>query len=244
MGILNRIGIGSAEVDTILETETVQPGDSIPAHIEITGGSDDQEVENIDLAVMTRYEVEGDEGSAYRNVAIRETELTNGFTIAAGEERTVDAGEIEIPEDTPVTVGRTKVWIDTGLDIDWSVDPSDEDHLEVRPGRYLTAVMDAVEALGFGLHEAENTEAGGFGASGFVQEFEYRPARGSRYASDLDEIELFPTRRGDSLELAIEVDKRGLGLLDMDESHHTITIRTTDVDEIRGRIASLIDEQL
>lgn len=244
MGLLNRIGIGSAEVDTILETETVQPGDSIPAHVEIKGGSDDQEVDDIELAVMTRYEVESDEGISYRNVAIRETELTNGFTIREGEERTVDAGEIRIPPSTPPTIGQTTVWVQTGLDIDWSVDPTDQDYLTVQPGPYYSALIEAVEDLGFRLSEAENTTAPGFGSGDFAQELEYRPTRGSRYAGDLDEIELFPTRQGDALEVVVEVDKSGFGLLGSDESHHRITVTTTDVSRIKEQLRSRIDRQL
>lgn len=244
MGFLNRIGIGSAEVDTILETERVQPGDSIPAHVEIEGGSDDQEVDDIELAVMTRYEIETDDGTSYRNVAIHETELTDGFTIREGEERTIDAGEIWIPETTPPTLGSTKVWIQTGLDIDWSVDPTDQDSLTVEPGPYVSALTQAVEQLGFSLSEVENAKAASFGPHDFVQEFEYRPSRGSRYASELDEIELFPSRNGDSLDVVVEVDKRGVSIFGSDESHHRITITTTDVDEIAAQISELIDEQL
>jgi sporulation-control protein len=244
MGLLNRIGIGSAEVDTILETETVQPGDSVRAHIEIEGGSDDQEVDDIELAVMTRYEVETDEGTSYRNASIHETELTNGFTIESGEQRTIDAGEVHIPPTTPPTIGNTKVWIQTGLDIDWSVDPTDQDHLAVQPGPYVSALMGAVENLGFTLSEVENVKAPGFGSSGFAQEFEYRPTHGSRYASDLDEIELFPARQGNGLNVTVEVDKRGSSLFESDESHHQMTITTTDAAQISDQVSRLIDRQL
>ena len=244
MGLLNRIGIGSAEVDTILETETVQPGDRVPAHVEIEGGSDEQEVDDIELAVMTRYEIDTDDGTSYNNVAIHETELTNGFTVEAGEERTIDAGEIQFPVTTPPTLGKTKVWIQTGLDIDWSVDPTDQDTVTVEPGPYMAALLEAVEGLGFSISEVENAKASGFGAGKFVQEFEYRPTRGSQYASDLDEIELFPSRQANGLDVAVEVDKSGLSLLSSDESYHRITVTTTDVLRIREQIRGLIDGQL
>lgn len=244
MGLLNRIGIGSAEVDTILETETVQPGDKVPAHIEIEGGSDEQEVDDIELAVMTRYEIETEDGTSYNNVAIHETELTSGFTIEEGEERTINAGEIQIPVTTPPTIGKTKVWVQTGLDIDWSVDPTDQDNLTVEPGPYMEALMEAVEGLGFSISEVENTKASRFGSGKFVQEFEYRPTHGSQYASDLDEIELFPTRQANGLDVAVEVDKSGFSLLGSDESHHQITITTTDVSQIREQVRDLIDGQL
>jgi sporulation-control protein len=244
MGLLNKIGIGSAEVDTILETETVQPGDSVPAHIEIEGGSDDQEVDDIELAVMTRYEIETDDGTSHRNVAIHETELTNGFTIESGEQRKIDAGEVHIPPTAPPTIGKTKVWIQTGLDIDWSVDPTDQDYLSVQPGPYVSAMMEAVENLGFTLSVVENVKASGFGSSGFVQEFEYKPSHGCRYANDLDEIELFPTHQGDSLDVTVEVDKRRSSLFESDESHHQMTITATDATQISNQISRLIDQQV
>lgn len=243
MGLFNRLGIGSAEVDTILETETVQPGDSVPARIEIGGGSDDQEVGGIDLAIMTRYEIETDEGSSYSTGKISETELTDGLTISAGEERTIDAGSIHVPESTPPTIGKTQVWVYTGLDIDWSVDPTDKDHLEVLPGPYLEALLGVVEDLGFSRSSVDNVEAPSFGPGEFAQEFEYKPHSGP-YSGELDEIELFPTRHGDRLEVVVEVDKSGLSIFGSDESHHRITIDTTDPERIEGQLTDLIDEQL
>ena len=243
MGLLNRIGIGSAEIDTILDTETVQPGDSIPARIEIEGGSDDQEVDEIDLAIMTRYEVETDDGSSYATSKITETELTDGFTIRAGEERTIDPGSIRIPESTPPTIGNTEVWVYTGLNIDLSVDPKDKDHLEVLPGPYLEALLEAVEDLGFRRSSVGNVEARSFGPGEFAQEFEYKPRSGP-YSGKLDEIELFPVRHDDRLEVVVEVDKRGGSIFGSDESHHRITIDSTDPDAIERQLTDLIDRQL
>ncbi|WP_136689406.1 sporulation protein [Halorhabdus amylolytica] len=243
MGLLNRIGVGSAEVDTILETETVQPGDSISAHIEIEGGSDDQEVDEIELAVMTRYEVETDEGSSYSTGKIMETTLAEEFTITAGEERTIDAGEIQIPESTPPTIGKTQAWIYTGLDIDWSVDPKDKDHLEVRPGPYLDGLVEAVENLGFSRSSVDNVKARSFGPGTFAQEFEYKPRSGP-YSGKLDEIELFPVRQGDALTVVVEVDERGESMFGSDESQHRITVDTTDPAAIEQQLRDLIDRQL
>ena len=243
MGLLNRIGIGSAEIDTILERETLRPGESSPARIEIEGGSDDQEVDEIDLAIATRYEVETDDGSSYSTATITETELTDGFSLEAGEERTIDAGSIHVPESTPPTVGNTQVWVRTGLDIDWSVDPKDKDHLEVLPGPYLEALLEVVEDLGFRRNSVDNVKARSFGPGAFAQEFEYKPHSG-RYSGSLDEIELFPVRQGDQLEVVVEVDKRGGSLFGSDESHHRITIDDADPAAIERQLTDLIDRQL
>jgi sporulation-control protein len=243
MGILNRIGVGSAEVDTILDTQTVRPGDSVPARIEIEGGADDQEGDEIDLAIMTRYEVETEEGTSYSNAKIEQTTLTDGFTISAGEERTIDAGSIDIPESTPPTLGKTQVWVYTGLDIDWSLDPKDRDQLEVLPGPYLEALLEAVERLGFARSSVDNVEARSFGPGRFAQEFEYKPHRGP-YSGRLDEIELFPRRQGNALTVVVEVDKRGESILGSDESHHQITVSATDPAAIERQLSGLIDRQL
>ena len=240
---LSRIGIGSAEVDTILHSDTVQPGDTIEAHVEVEGGSADQEVDEIELAVMTRYEVETDEGTSYHNETLLETELTDGFTIEAGEEMTIDGGEIHVPESTPPTIGKTQVWVATGLDIDWSLDPTDEDHLEVQPGPYYSALVEAVESLGFARRSVDNVKASSFGPQTFAQELEYKPTSGP-YAGELDEIELFPSRQGDGLSVVVEVDKRGGSLFGSDESHHRVTVDSTDPDVVADQISTLIDEQL
>lgn len=242
--VLASIGIGNATVDTVLPSETVRPGETIDADVHIAGGNAEQEVGAIRFELETRYLT--DDG--YREAAIDRFTLTEGLTIEPDREETRSVS-IDIPYETPVTVGGVDVWIETELDIDLAVDPEDKDYLEVRPTPRLQTVFDAMDDLGFSLRTAE-CEADPYGryAGGrrFVQEFEF-DAVGGRFRGDLDEVELVAQPGPDELELFVEIDRRG-GLLsemaDTDERKTRTTIRSTDRDAVRDEVAALIEKHV
>lgn len=239
--VLASIGIGNAAVDTVLPRETVRPGETIDADVHITGGNAEQEVGAIRFELETRYLT--DDG--YQEVDIDRFTLTEGLTIEPDQEETRSVS-IDIPYETPVTVGGVDVWIETELDIDLAVDPEDKDSLEVRPTPRLQTVFDAMDDLGFSLRTAE-CEADPYGryAGGrrFIQEFEFDATEG-RFRGQLDEVELVANPGPGELELFVEIDRRG-GLLselaDADERKTRTTIRSTDRDVVRDELAALIE---
>jgi sporulation-control protein len=242
--VLSSLGIGSATVDTILPRTTVHPGDSLDVTVEVEGGSTDQEIDEIYFAVVTRYATE----EGYETAAVARSRLTESFTIDADEDRTFDA-TIEIPSHTPLTLGRTDVWIETGLDIDWAVDPDDEDRIEVEADERLAAVFEALDRLGFTFHTAECTAAPRslrHAGTSFVQEFEFRAAAGP-FAGELDELEVVPQYTDEGLALALEIDRRG-GLLsemaDADERHTRVRVSGTDAASIADDLRTAIENQL
>lgn len=243
MGVLSRIGIGSATVDTILETETVRPGDSIEAHVEIEGGSDEQEVAELELAVATRYQIPSEEDSvSYGTAELSEMELTSGFTIEPDTDRTMDVPPIEIPYTTPATISQTEVWVQTGLEIDWSVDPTDEDHLQVEPGPYLAALLEAIENLGLTLEFADCVQSS-FGPHEFAQFFEYENYGGSQWGN-LDDIEFFVAPAADHLSVQVDVESARTGLFSSDEQRAGFTVTSTDPAEVQPQVQSVIDENV
>jgi len=243
MGFLSRVGIGSATVDTILESDTVQPGDSIDAHVEIEGGSDTQEVDELELAVATAYQVpSGDDDVDYSTAEINEIELTDGFTIEPEVERTIEVPPIEIPVTTPATISQTSVWIQTGLEIDWSVDPTDEDKLTVEPGPYLETLLAAIENLGLQLDFADNVQSS-FGPHKFAQFFEYEDYGGSEW-NNLDDIEFFVAPAADRLTVQAAIESASTGLFEGDEERSEFTVTSTDVDTVESTVRSVIDENI
>ena len=239
--VLSRIGIGSATVDTILPTDTVRAGGSVQAEVHIEGGSTEQDIDAVYFALETEYK--SDEG--YKDAIIDQWQLTDPFTIEAGEERRFET-TIDIPRETPVTTRSTVVEIETGLDISMAVDPGDQDHIEVEPTHRLQAVFDALDSLGFSLHASacEATAGSLFTTSAsFAQEFEFRPQRGE-FSEQVDEVELVPVF-DDGLTVYLEVD-RSAGLLsevtDADERHTRLTIEAPDPDAIEPRLAEAIRE--
>ena len=241
-GILSRIGIGAAKVDTILPTTTLTPGESVEAEVKVTGGSDEQEIDAIYFALETKYA--GEEG--YETGVIDKFKLTDPFTIGPDDERSF-AVTIDVPLTTPVTMGRIDVWIETGLDIDWAVDPEDKDHVEIEPEPRMRTLFDALEQLGFSFRTAECRKAPGSLFSGtdtFVQEFEFRPNSGP-FAGDLDELEVICQPGPDGLNVLLEVDRRGGFLSEMtdtDERRARLTVGNEGVDEVADRLRALIEQ--
>ncbi|MFB6232809.1 MAG: sporulation protein [Haloarculaceae archaeon] len=243
MGLLSRVGIGSATVDTILETDRVQPGDAIDAHVEIEGGSEEQEVDDLEIGVATAYQVPTDDDDfTYKTAQLSETELTDGFTIEPDEQRTLDIPPIEIPETTPPTIDQTSVWVQTGLDIDWSVDPTDEDHLTVEPGPYTDALLSAIENLGLSMEMADNVKSG-FGPGQFAQFFEYENY-GTAPWSNLDDIEFFVAPRGDHLTVEVDVESRNTSLLERSEQRTNFRVDSRNADAVESTVRSVIDSNV
>lgn len=239
--VLASIGIGNASVNTVLPSETVRPGETVDAEVHITGGNARQDVGTIRFEVETRYRT--DDG--YREVDVDRFTLTDGLTIEPDQEETRQVS-IDIPYSTPVTVGGVDVWVETELDIDFAVDPEDKDYLDVRPTPRLQAVFDAMDELGFSLSTAE-CEADPHGrytsSRSFVQEFEFRPTDG-RFRGALDEVELVARPGPDELGLFLEIDRRG-GLLselaETDERKTRLSIRSTDVADVRNELEAAIE---
>ncbi|WP_224268470.1 sporulation protein [Haloprofundus salinisoli] len=241
--VLARIGIGSATVDTVLPSAEVVPGDSVNAEVHIHGGASEQRIGRMVFAVKTRYRAE----EGHETTTIDRLTLAEDLTITPNQDE-VRPVTLDIPYETPVTVGGVEVWIETELDIDWAVDPGDRDILEVLPTPQMAAVFDAMERLGFTLRAAD-CEADPYGryATGrrFVQEFEFRPSKGA-FADSLDEVELVCLPGDDGLTVYAEVDRRA-GLLselaDTDERTTQFTVTSDDPDAIFEQIRSAIEDR-
>ncbi|WP_435101893.1 sporulation protein [Halarchaeum sp. P4] len=243
--LLSRIGIGAATVDTRLPS-TVTAGETVTATVDVAGGDAEQTVERIYFAIRTRYESEDTSGVA---TVARET-LAENFTIDPGEERSFEV-DLDVPRETPVTVGHTEVWVDTGLDVEWAIDPEDRDHLDVQPSERQRTVLDAIEDLGFSLKTAypESAPGGLFDSARFMQEFEYLPRSGP-YRGDLDELEVVFHPTADALDVRLQVDTRGgvlTELADTDLDERLEQVRVTeddDVDSVRADIEDAIERNL
>ncbi len=217
---LASFGIGSAKVDTVLQQEALYPGDKVKVTVHVYGGSTEQLIDNIDLRLLCRYvdeEVVNNKDSdsqnkrrVHRRYTLASWSLPYSFTIASGETRDFDV-ELDIPWNTPITIGDAKVWLETGLDISMAKDPADKDILTVRPDPLLDAIFSEFEEQGLRIRQVECEAAKGFNMP-FVQEFEFVPTTGP-FHGRWREVEIIAFRDADSLELWFEVDRqlRGMG---------------------------------
>ena len=231
--ILASVGIGAAKVDTVLETEHLQPGQKFNAVIVIKGGDVEQEISGLDLALMTRVKVESDDGEYFTNHVIEKWRITDIGMIAAGAEKHIPF-EARLHSETPITeinagYNQSHVWLETGLDIDLALDPTDRDALHIYPNDAVSTLMEAMDRLGFSLVKAD-VEKGYLKAptfqshSGCYQELEYRP--NSRSLFGLQEIELSFVPEAHKTHVLIELDRafRGDGYVDLTIEHDHVNL--------------------
>lgn len=239
--VLSSIGIGTATVDTVLPEAEVRPGETVALDVELFGGDATQEIDGIYFVLKSR--VESADGDVDERV-VSEAAVDRAITLDPGEERTI-AADLDVPLWTPITRGGASVWLETGLDIAWARDPTDEDRVEVVPEAFVAALFEAVEDLGFALVHTELDDTPHLDDRPFAQEFDFRPTE-ERYAGVLDELEVRVAPRGDDLRVVVEFD-RGDDVaaehgVDFDEQEVPMTFDRPSVDEIRGRIRNGIDQ--
>ena len=249
--LLSRVGIGAATVDTRLEKSEYAPGEEVRGVVEIKGGGMEQEVESIYLAVQTHYKRESGDDTVTETGTIETTRISGKTTVGANHSEETPFS-FRLPYDTPLTVGRSSVWIQTGLEVMSAFDPSDQDRISVRPDATVGAVLEAFERLGFDLREADNEELPPRlrRRLPFGQEFEFVARRGE-FRGRFDEIEalMFPDERG--VDLVMQLDRRAQGLggflseaMGTDESYVQTNITTQEAaggaDNVAAKLAETI----
>ena len=243
------VGIGSAKVDTRLEKDRVKPGEEVRGIVQVRGGSMEQQIDDIYLSLHTTYIKESDDKKYTATAQIDRFRLTQSFLIKANETKEIPF-TFRLPIEMPLSMGRTKVWVATGLDIKNAVDPTDKDYLTVLPTPLMEGIFNAVTDLGFRLREAECEEAPRHLRRHlpFVQEFEFVPASGP-FRGRLDELELvFYPNNENEVEVLMQVDRRARGLggflsqaMGMDETYVRMNIHASDLPALKQKIQTAVE---
>lgn len=243
------VGIGAAKVDTRLEKDRVMPGEEIRGVVLIRGGNTEQSVDDIYLSLHTTYIKEADDKKITATAQIDRFRLTHSFIIKENETKEIPFS-FRLPLEMPLSLGRTKVWVATGLDIKNAMDPTDKDYLTVIPNPLMAGIFDAVSDLGFRLREAECEQAPRQLRRHlpFVQEFEFVPVSGT-FRGRLDEMELvFYPNSENEIEVFMQVDRRARGFggflseaMGMDESYTRMTLHTSDLPTMKQKIQAAVE---
>ena len=208
---LTRLGVGGAEIDAVLDVDRRRPGDTLEGTLHIRGGEQGKAASRAVVELVTRVTRETDNGEYVSDEAIAATEIPG--PIRLGAEHAFDF-ELTLPAHTPVTTlgGHNLVWLRSGLDVPWAVDPSDVDHLDIYPTDAQANAIEAMSDLGFGLYKVDVEARSSWFGRRWVQEFEFRPTARGRRRYDGIEI-VFEGQRGDTLDLLMQLDRaaRGMG---------------------------------
>jgi sporulation-control protein len=243
------VGIGGAKVDTRLEKDRIMPGEEVRGVVQIRGGSTEQNIDDIYLSLHTTYIKEADDKKYTATAQIDRFRLTQSFVIKENETKEMPFS-FRLPLETPLSMGRTKVWVNTGLDIKNAVDPTDKDYLTVVPNPLMDGILNAVSGLGFRLREAECEQVPRHLRRNlpYVQEFEFVPVSGP-FRGRLDELELvFYPKNENEVEVMMQVDRRARGLggflseaMGMDETYVRMTIHAADLPSLKQKIQAAVE---
>ncbi|WP_257347528.1 sporulation protein [Pseudalkalibacillus decolorationis] len=236
--VLASVGIGAAVVDTKLEESMFYAGEMIKGVVEINGGKVEQHIDEINLYLMTEYIREVDDNKVKQAHTLDSVRVAQDITIAANEQKKIPF-TMPLPYDVPLTIGKTPVWLKTGLDIKQAIDPKDEDYITIKSTDIVENVFASLEQLGLRLRKSmcvhvkrhlQNNRP-------FAQEFEFIPSSGP-FHGDLDELEVVFYPERDRVRLMLEVDKRGKGMLgfleealDVDEQKSMLTISRIEAED-------------
>lgn len=247
--LLARVGIGAAQVDTHLFQNSLIPGELLAGEVYVRGGDATQEIDDIYLKIATEYEREYEQNDEERTVreecVLVKYLLSERFSLQPKEEKVISFS-LQLPYETPLTIGCQPVYLRTGLDIKSAVNPRDRDEIAVQPHPLMQGVLEAVEQLGFRLHEVDCEYTPHFHRSyPFVQEFEFKPT--GKYRSHLDELEVIFRLSPEQLEVLLQIDKRARGFkgwlneaFDLDERYDRFYVTKSDLAQ--ENIAAKIDE--
>ena len=246
--LLSSIGVGAARVDTRLERDELVPGEQVRGVVEVRGDGSEQEVNGINLEVQTHYKRESGDSTITETATIERFSVSGQRTIEANSREEIPF-DFRLPYDTPLTVGRSSVWIRTSLDVSMAIDPSDSDNITVRPTHTMRSVLDSMESLGFRMRNAENEELPYRlrRRLPFGQELEFVAGSGE-FRGRFDEVELVMFPSEDSVDLFLQIDRRARGLgsflsesMGTDESYATLTVpENATPDRIREVLAQTI----
>lgn len=244
------IGIGSATVDTKLEKDVFVPGEEIKGVVQVKGGKLEQQIDEIYLHLHTNYIRESDDKKHIVKGDIDKFRLIEAFTIGVNETREIPF-VIRVPFDTPISIGRTKVWVETGLDIKNAVDPSDKDYISVLPNHLMKSVLETIAELGFRMREADCEELSYRKRRRlpFAQEFEFVAISGP-FRGKLDELEvIFFPQSEEHMDIALQIDRRAKGLggflaeaLEMDETNIQLSVHLSDLPTFKSKLQSIISQ--
>lgn len=249
--LLSSIGVGAATVDTRLERDELVPGEDVRGVVEVKGGNSEQEVQGIRLEVQTYYKREAGDSTVTETGTIEQFSVSGQRIIGANSQEEIPFA-FRLPYETPLTLGRSSVWIRTSLDVRMALDPSDSDSVTVLPNPTMRAVLDSMGRLGFHMREADNEELPYRlrRRLPFGQEIEFVAGSGE-FRGRFDEIELVMFPSEDSVDLLLQIDRRARGLssflseaMSTDESYASLTVpQSVTADEIREALANTIRQR-
>ncbi len=229
--LMSSLGLDGIKIDTHLAQSQVQAGQSVQGEIVFQGSSVQKFINRLDLKLMTSIKTEMDDREYYQDYCLVNYHISDEFYLEAHEKVNIPF-ELQLPLELPITQlschqNKSKVWIETHLDIEWALDAYDKDDLQVLPTPAMTLFLEAMQRCGFELIKTDVEKGyldGGYfkSNSGCYQELEFVPARvaGVKIMTGINEVEISFVPQDTQTHVLIETDRR----FRLSDQYSTITV--------------------
>jgi sporulation-control protein len=215
--LMSSLGLQGIQVDTRLHTTAPQAGQAIQGEVIFKGAASNKIINGIYLKLMTTAEVESDDAEYNSALSIAEWHISGAFELQAHQSHAFPFS-IQLPFETPVTdvpcrVNKTRVWLHTHLDVDWGLDATDKDYLQILPTPAMQVFIQAMQQCGFQLMtvdvEQGQLRGNGFHSSiGCYQELEFKP---TQLFNSINEVEVSFVAEQHQTHVLLEVDRKFRG---------------------------------
>lgn len=253
---LAKLGIGAARVEALIEKDTLQPGQNVSGMISVSGGLLPQKVNKIELVIWSNYIAE-EEYDCGQQVCFYEVEkhhellryeLITDFITQPDQVENIPFC-FPLPLFTPLSLGRSKIWITPRLDVSYSLETSEKGYLTIEPNTLQHSVFNALSALGFVMNKVECEACSSpLSPMPFIQEFECKAQTGY-FSEQFYELELVMYQDDDSLQLQLDLDYKNRGLTGLVnkyirryDAQTALNITHNDLPTIRHQLHQLLTQ--
>lgn len=246
--MMERSGVGGIQIDTRLDAPSgVCVGDELRGCVILKGDHSERHVTSIQFQLVADFLCGNEKHIVEEKDVIYRYRLDTSLSVMPGEEKRIPF-RFQIPYSTPITIGSSKIWLETEVDVQMAPDRNDRDYVTIKPHPIVGVFFEAVSRLGLRLDEVALLRVPHLRPEfPFVQEFEYKP----RLRSCLDEIEVYYFAESpEKVDFYIEIDRRANGLIglleeafDLDERCIKVTLTgedAADPEQLADRLAAIL----
>ncbi|MEV6631254.1 sporulation protein [Actinoplanes sp. NPDC051470] len=234
--LMQAMGVGGPSVETVLTNPNCRPGGYLEGNVHVIGGEHPTDIEYVAVGLITRVEVESGDSEYHSDQEFHRQRLTGSFRLDPGARHDVPF-RFDVPWETPITEvygqhlhGMT-MGLTTELEVARAVDKSDLDAVAVHPLPAQEKILEALLRLGFRFSRADVERGRVYGVQQelpFYQEIEFYPP--SAYASGINQLELTFIANPRTLQVVLELDKRGGVFTEGHDSFGSFTVDYQTVD--------------
>ena len=235
--LMQALGVGGPEVETVLHDPNTVPGGVVTGEVTLQGGTHDSQLRGVHLALRTRAEVESGDNEHSTDLEYAKLPITGAFSLDSGTRRTIPF-RFHLPWEAPLThfygqpLHGTTVGLATEVEVAGAVDATDLDPLAVHPLPAQERILSALADLGFRFRGADCEKGRIHGARQelpFYQEIEFLPP--PRYAHGITQLEVTFVSYPHSMEVVLELDKRGGFFTEGHDSFSRFTVDYATADD-------------